>query len=71
MSSHPNYDGARMVRSPDVEVGPLRDVVEKESQEIFRLLVFEADDVLREPLIDVKCFLSSDWVDTDKRMLEK
>lgn len=67
--TYPDNDSARLVASTDLEVGALGKMVEEEVEEVVGLLLAEADDRLREALVDVQGLLTSGGVNTDEWVL--
>lgn len=68
-ATHPDNDSARLVVRANVEVSSFGDVVIKEVEEVFGLLILESDNTSREGLVDVQRLLSSDRVSAHKRVL--
>lgn len=61
-NTHPDDDGTRLVRSADLEVRALGDVVEEEAKEILGLFSLVTNDVLREALVHIERLLASGGV---------
>ncbi len=68
-STYPKHHRARLVARADLEVRALREVVEQEVEQVLGLLRAEADDVLREPLVDVQRLLPCDGMYAHERVL--
>lgn len=68
MHTYPDCDGSGLIARANLEVSTLGNVVEEELEQEVRLLLFEADDVAGEALIDEQRLLSSHRMHPDDRV---
>lgn len=67
--THPNDNSSRLVGGSNNEVRAFADMVKQEIEKILGLLILESNNVANEPSVDVECFLTSDGMLTDERVL--